>query len=428
MPKRSGQKLRSNVEAKKTSTDQVCPNQHDLFQQKSGLAVKEKVRPVRRLSDKQKELESEQSQESSALMHLKNTNEGNKTNEKSSVVVKGCDKKTHMNVSPHDEVLKNKNDKFVNISSDKKELSDVVDQLKNECVNLLGAEKFIKILKQSLTISNQVLAKVETDDENESIKTATGVASDSEDQREDQNTSSEAESVANHNLPKCSDHQSMRLQNYIVKLNNAKSGQEKYIVILEEFSDCCCQISGSMLYIEDTFKNLKCSICCTCVDLAKWSNIFLEEIESMNSLISLFEEKAKHHRGLAEFVLQFLQSSKLTVTEVIEIENKKFSCNETEPYNDVKATVQNLYYIGGLCRIIYHILTKLLVVKKLTIDRNDKSWKKISGKLLSNFQEELIALEDVMTPELVELKRNLVEQAICCIETAIYKLRNEVEK
>ena len=58
----------------------------------------------------------------------------------------------------------------------------------------------------------------------------------------------------------------------------------------------------------------------------------------------------------------------MTVAEVRDQGLEKNSCNVSQHYKNIEATMQNLYYLGALCRIIYHILMKHLVVKKLTID------------------------------------------------------------
>ena len=326
MPRKlaGGHKLRSIFETEKTSTDPVLTNKHDDFQMMCNWPVRQKAKPVKRISLKQTTSASEQLKETSVLRHVKSSNDEHKTHEKPADMEKYFAEYTFIDVSPYMVTLENNSEKCVNKSSDKKNLRNVVEQLKNECLNLLGAEWLIVVLKQVITDAKRslVMEKVQNDnnDENGFIKKATAVASNSEEKKEVQNTSSDVESDAKDNLPKCSD-QNMQMQNYIDKLNNLKVGregrEEKYSIVFKEFADLCGQISGSMLHIENKFKKLKRPFCCNHVDFSQWCEILWREVESMSSLILLFEEKAKHHQGL-EFFLQFLKSSKMTVAEVIE--------------------------------------------------------------------------------------------------------------
>ena len=426
MPKKpkSGYKIRSMLEAKETSTDPVCPNQHDGFPLRCKWPVRQKAKPIKRISLKQKKSASEQLKGNGGLMHVKNANDEHKTYEKPAGIVKFCAEKTLINFSPYIERPKNNSEKCVNKSNDKKDFCSAVDQLKNECLNLLGAKWLIVVLKQVLTDAKRALdmEEIQNDNDDNKLKTVekygneSVFASDSEDQNQDQNTSSEAESYVNDILPKCSD-QNMHMQIYIDNLHKVKGEQEKCIIILKEFVDLCGQISGSMLHIQGEFKKLKRPFSYDDVDFSQWFDILRHEIESMFSLIILFKEKAKHHNEkLADF-LPFLQYSKMTVTKVLEQKFEKNSFNESQLYKNVEATVQNLHYLGAVCRIIYHILMKLLVVKRLTIVGNTyEFWNKLSDELLTNFKEELIALGDIMSPE--QYLSKLVEEA----ELSIYPI------
>ena len=448
-PKR-GYRSRSIFKTKETSTDPVLTNQHALFQQEVEFTVRRKSSPVRKTSKSKKKSARNDIKEKSEPRYDANDNVlekpadkccsdpgcqlykgfpagrfiANVTNKKpvsktskskkksakndikekskprydanDNILEKPADienffsegfqqelrspvrkklkitkhEKTLINVSPHDVRLKNHSKKRVKNSSDNKKQNTAIKKLESECANLSDA--IIEILNQ--------VAESETD--------------------------------VSDNLPKCSD-LNMQMKNYCDNLKSLKSEQMKQTIISKEFTYLCGQISGSMLYIEDNFKKLKRPFCCDDHDYSSWCEILKLEIQSMSSLIYLFENKVKHHKTLAGHFLHFLEPTKRKATEVMKQELNQNSINASQSYKNVEDTVQSLISLGALCRIICHVLKKLLVVEKITVCKSYNSWKKINDRLFSNFQEELIVFKDALSQEL-DLS-DLVKQAENCV-------------